>query len=58
MVATLKFACLTFLWAADPFARVFDHADILEELQALNQQFARLPQEEPDDEAIIPSFRS
>jgi Family of unknown function (DUF5677) len=58
MVATLKFACLTFLWAADPFARVFDRNDILKKLQELHQQFARLPQEEPDDVAIIPSFRS
>jgi hypothetical protein len=56
LIGTLKAACLTFLWASDPFARVFDRNDFRVLIQAHIQQFARLPQEEPSDVTILSNF--
>jgi hypothetical protein len=57
MVETLKAACLIFLWAADPFARVFGRDDIRTRIQEQIQNFAQLPQEEPSDVTIVPNFQ-
>ena len=53
LVDTLKAACLTFLWAADPFARAFDLNEISGRIEKQIQRFAELPQDEPCDVTVV-----
>jgi hypothetical protein len=43
IVEALSAACLLFIWAAEPFAVVFDRPDVAEEMSKRVQQFAQLP---------------
>jgi hypothetical protein len=43
MVEALSAACLTFIWASNPFASAFDRPDMTGQLQAQLQRFATLP---------------
>lgn len=43
LVEGLSAACLLFIWAAEPFAVVFDRADVSAELSKQIQRFAELP---------------
>jgi hypothetical protein len=56
LVETLKTACLTFLWAADPFARVYDRSDTSARIMEQLQRFRELPQAEPSDVEIVSNF--
>ena len=56
LVETLKAACLMFIWAADPFARVFSLSDIANRLQAQLRRFSELPQDEPASVTIVAGF--
>jgi hypothetical protein len=48
LVETLSAACLLFIWAAEPFAVVFDRPDVSAEMSRRIQQFAQLPGAFPD----------
>jgi len=56
LVETLKSACLMFLWAANPVARVFDLAEITGRLQNQLQRFNGLPQDEPVSVTVVAGF--
>jgi Family of unknown function (DUF5677) len=43
MIETLSAACLLFIWAAEPFAVVFERPDVSNEMSKLVQQFGQLP---------------
>jgi hypothetical protein len=48
MVDTLFVACLTLLWAMEPFARAFELTDFADQLQKELQRFYKLPRSEPN----------
>ena len=48
LVDTLRAACLTFLWAAEPFSRAFERPAITAKIQEQLQRFDRLPRDEPN----------
>jgi hypothetical protein len=57
LVETLKSACLMFLWAADPFPRVYNQSEIGTRIQKMMRRFVALPQDEPDA-TVVPNFRN
>jgi hypothetical protein len=56
MVETLNAACLTLLWAADPFARAFNQSGIRVQIQEQIRRFAQLPQDEPVNAQVVANF--
>ena len=55
-IRRVKAACLMLLWAADPFARVYDKSDIRDCIQEQIQHFATLPQNEPSGVTVVANF--
>ncbi len=53
LVETLKAACLTFLWAADPFVRAFEAHEFTGRLQEQLHRFNELPQDEPQNVSVV-----
>jgi hypothetical protein len=43
IIEALSAACLLFIWAAEPFATVFDRPDVSNEMSRRIQQFGQLP---------------
>jgi hypothetical protein len=43
MIEALSAACLLFIWAAEPFAAVFNRPDVSDEISMRIQQFGQLP---------------
>jgi hypothetical protein len=58
MIGVLKIACLTLIWAADPFARVTNQNPMRANIQDVIQRFATLPMEEPTGVTVTAKFRS
>ncbi len=52
LIDTLGAACLTFLWAAEPFVRAFDRNDIQARVQEQIRRFRLLPDAEPNSTAV------
>jgi hypothetical protein len=52
LVETLSASCLTFLWAAGPFARAFGRDDISVRISSQLRRFNELPQDNPNTPAL------
>ena len=56
LVEVLKMACLMFLWAAEPFARVHSQG-FIPVISAKMAEFGTLPADEPNDVSVVPGYQ-
>ncbi|HXW72429.1 MAG TPA: hypothetical protein VEK34_13475 [Methylocella sp.] len=57
LVETLKAACLMFIWAAEPFALVYNQTDAQTRIEKMMERFKTLPPDEPSV-TVVANFRS